>query len=80
MPLYYLHLEGCGEFVRDPDGREFADLDAARAQALKAAREVMCAEVAEGRLWLNSRINIAAADGTIVSTVQFRDAVAISGL
>ncbi len=41
MPLYYLHIRTRGKLEVDPDGIEVPDLDAARAEARRVARELV---------------------------------------
>lgn len=53
MPLYYFHLIECGELVIDPEGLELVNIEAARASATRAARDVMASEVKEGRISLS---------------------------
>lgn len=47
MPRFYISLVN-GENVIDEEGREFADLAAARRGALKAAGEIVADEMARG--------------------------------
>ena len=79
MPHYYLHLNECGTITGDPEGMERAGLAEVRVDALKAAREIMCAELAEGRLCLACQIDVADEVGNIVLSLPFRDAVKITG-
>ena len=79
MPHYYFNLYEGDEVVVDPFGLERHDLAAARVEALAGARDIMCAEVQHGRLSLTSRIEVLDADGVIVLTLAFRDAVTLSG-
>lgn len=46
MPIFHLHLDECGNVSRDETGTEYPDVDSATEAATKAAREVMCAEIA----------------------------------
>ena len=48
MPRFFISLVN-GEEVVDEEGREFADLAAARRGALKAAGEIVADEMAQGR-------------------------------
>ena len=48
MPRFFISLVN-GENVIDEEGREFADLAAARRGALKAAGEIVADEMAQGR-------------------------------
>ncbi len=79
MPLLWFNLSECGTLIADEEGREVLDLDAAWAIALTAARDIMAAEVKEGRLCLSCRIDITDEAGSIVATVPFSDAVTITG-
>ena len=80
MNRYFFNLRECGQVVVDEEGVDRHDLAAARVEALAAARSIMCAEVAEGRLCLSCSIEVFDASGTKVLTIPFRDALAISGL
>jgi hypothetical protein len=80
MARFFVHLNECGSVSRDEDGHELADLQEARDAALKAAREIMCAEIAEGRLCLSCQIEITDSAGEVLLVIPFRDAITISGL
>ena len=41
MPLYYLHIRNGDKLEVDPDGTELPDLEAAFAEAVKVARELV---------------------------------------
>lgn len=78
MPHYFFHLYN-DLIVMDEEGREFPDLEAAYANAVKEAREVMLDTVAAGRINLSHWIDIADDAGTVVATISFREAVAVVG-
>lgn len=80
MARYYFNLEECGQVVPDEEGIERDNLEAVRAEALRSAREVMCAELNEGRLCLSCHIEVRDETGATVLTLPFKDAVTISGL
>lgn len=80
MTRYFFHLHECGPVLLDGEGVELADLDAVRARAFRSARAVMSAEVEEGRLCLNCRIEVEDAGRRPIMTVPFRTAVALSGV
>ncbi|MFL6845183.1 MAG: DUF6894 family protein [Allosphingosinicella sp.] len=64
-------------FTEDEEGRELADLDAARQNAVREARSIMAAEMRDGVLNLASFIEIEdKAAGTSV-TLPFSEAVRI---
>jgi hypothetical protein len=76
MPRYYFHLHN-GATARDEEGRELPDLETARQEAIKAARELMGEDIKQGRLQLGHRIEIRDAEGSEALIVQFREAVTI---
>jgi hypothetical protein len=77
MPKYYFHLFN-SETIRDGEGEEIADVNAALASAEKMARGMAAQSVRdEGRLTLHHRIEVADEDGTTVGTVRFGDVVQI---
>ena len=79
MARYFFDLNECGTLTKDDEGIECADLSEVRRRALQAAREVMCAELGEGRLCLSCRIDVSDEKGNIVLELPFKDAVRISG-
>lgn len=80
MARYFLHLHECGTVTTDEEGRDLFDREQARLAAIRAAREIMCAEVQEGRLCLGCAIVIEDDDHREVMRVPFREALTISGL
>ena len=80
MAIYYFNLHECGTPLLAEEGVEFPDLEAAREEAVRAARDVMASEMKEGRLCLSCCIMIEDAERVEIARVDFRDAVAISGL
>lgn len=79
MPRYFLHLYNDVE-ARDEEGREFADLDDARAAAVRGARDVIAETVSrDGRLNLSHRIDVEDEDGRVLLSVPFSEAVEVSG-
>jgi hypothetical protein len=76
MPRFFFHvLDDLG--CQDEEGRELADLEAAKAEAVKGARSLICGQVLEGRLALNHHIEIEDEAGNRVGDIAFRDAVRI---
>lgn len=74
MPRFFFHLYD-DEVAFDAEGVELADANAAREQAVQTARAMASAEVAEGHLGLNHRIEVTDANDSPVVTVKFKDAV-----
>jgi hydroxymethylglutaryl-CoA reductase len=77
MPQYFFHVHNSIE-ASDNEGRDFADVDAARQEAVQAARELICEEVRQGRpIILHHHIDVEDADGRNVLTVAFAEAFRI---
>ena len=78
MPRFYFHVCNGNGFVEDDKGQELPDLEAARAAAIKAAREIMAADLQRGALDLSSFIEIEDVDRQLVHTLGFEEAVDLS--
>ena len=76
MPRYFFHIYD-DIVMKDDEGLELADAEAARDQALKGAREMMCEQMRQGRLSLHHRIEIEDEAGAIVLRLGFGEAVTI---
>ena len=74
MPRFHLHLQD-GERLCDEHGMVFDGLDAAREEAVRAARDMMCDQVRRGYLSLRDRIEITDEAGRELLTLRFREAV-----
>ena len=70
MPLYYLHIRNGDKLEVDPDGTELPDLEAAFAEAVKVARELVDEVDDLGR---DAAIEITDGSGETVLTVPFSD-------
>jgi hypothetical protein len=75
VPLFYFHLHDRFGAVPDPDARELAGLEVARAEALKGARSIICEDVLHGRVDLTGRIDVHDGAGKLVLSLPFKDAV-----
>jgi hypothetical protein len=78
MDRFYFHLFDDMVSI-DEEGRELPSAEFARAAAVEDARAIACAEVIEGRLNLNHRIDVADKSGRVIAQVWFRDAVELEG-
>jgi len=78
--LVFFNLEECGIATRDAEGQEMADVATAERAAIRAAREIMASELAEGRLCLSCHIVITDDTGATLAVVPFRDIVSVTGL
>ncbi|MGZ8296675.1 MAG: DUF6894 family protein [Allosphingosinicella sp.] len=78
MPRYFFHLYN-DIISMDEEGADLANLEAARANGIKEAREMMLETVAEGRVNFSHRIDIADESGTVINSVTFGEAVKVEG-
>ncbi|WP_051683188.1 DUF6894 family protein [Sphingomonas sp. UNC305MFCol5.2] len=76
MAHYYLNLINGYGVTPDREGEDFPDLDAARERAKESFRSILSDEIrSAGLIDLQERIDIADQQGSIVTTLPFRDAV-----
>ena len=78
MPRYYFHLYN-DVVSMDDEGVELPDREAARANGIREAREMMVEMVGEGRMNFSHRIDIADESGAVIDQVIFAQAVAVEG-
>jgi hypothetical protein len=78
MPKFFFHLNDESGVVRDPDGLELPTEEAAKACALRSARDLAGEMVkSEGVLPLWQSIAVEDEHGATIEVVSFRDAVRI---
>jgi hypothetical protein len=78
MARYYLHLRDDVDDVVDPEGVEFANLKAVKDAVLKAARDLMSADMKlDGTMDLGFRIDAENEDGDIVASLPFKSAFSL---
>ncbi len=77
MPRYYFNVHNSIGLVEDEEGRDFADLEAARAAALKGAREIIAEDAAQGVVDLRGRLEVIDEAGAVVLTLRFTEAVEV---
>ena len=78
MPRYYFHLYN-DVVSMDEEGVDLPDPEAARANGIREAREMMVEMVGEGRINFSHRIDIADESGAVIDSVTFAQAVAVEG-
>jgi hypothetical protein len=78
MPLFYFHVHD-DQNVVDEEGRDLPDLDAARHCAVEGARDLICADVRQGRLNLGHSIIVTDSAGLVVARIPFGEAFTITG-
>jgi hypothetical protein len=74
VPRFFFHLYD-DMVVLDREGEVLPTVERAREKAVRTARDIACAEVREGHLGLNHRIEVTDANDSPVATVAFKDAV-----
>lgn len=79
MTRYYFNINDCGTVIADDEGAVLPTLEAARDYAIDAARSIMCADLAEGRLCLGCNIEVLDDAGRTAVTMPFKEAVEIIG-
>ena len=77
MPHYFLDVANSQINSQDEVGREFADLEAARAEAIGGIRSILRDELVEGKMDLNGEVRILDAERQLVLSVPYAEAVTI---
>jgi hypothetical protein len=73
MPRYYFHVRNDVN-AEDEEGLELPDLAAARETAVEAARDMCCADIKQGWLNLDSRVDVTDEQGETLLSVTFGQA------
>lgn len=74
MPRFFAHLRGNVEELVDCDGVELP-VEQVAGFALRCARDVIAGDVLDGSVDLNYRIDVEDAEGTVVYSLSFTEAV-----
>jgi hypothetical protein len=77
VALYFLHLRDGTDELLDPDGQEFASLEALRTAVLFCARDLMAGDIRNGTIDLRYRIDAEDEQGTLVYSLPFKHALSI---
>jgi hypothetical protein len=75
MPRFFFHIRDRDGLTEDPEGTELPDLDAARTDALAAARDILAERIAKDGRTGDPRFEIRDEAGRLLATVPFRDAM-----
>ena len=78
MARYFFHLHESGSVTPDEEGSELPGMAEVRRFGLRAVRGLMAAQISEGHLYLDGRIEVVDAGGAEVMSLPFHEAVAIS--
>ncbi|GGG22243.1 hypothetical protein GCM10010924_59730 [Rhizobium wenxiniae] len=73
MIRLYFHIRQGDRLSKDPEGAEFNDLETARAEAVRSARELLSQRVLNGEEIDGQAFELTSEDGAVVDTVRFRD-------
>lgn len=79
MSWFYMHIRCNGELIEDDEGAKFADVGAARTEAVRSIRSLVCGDVTAGFLHLDLSIEIRDDQNRRLQEVAFEDAVSIRG-
>jgi hypothetical protein len=72
-----MHLRDSVDEILDPEGQEFADLDAVKKAVLFSARDLLAGDIRNGVIDLRYRIDAENGDGEIVYTLPFKHAFSV---
>ena len=75
MARFFFHLYGHDGLSIDHEGRDLTGVDRAGPIAMKEARAIIAAEVLQGVVHLDTRIEVADANGAIVHRLPFAEAI-----
>ena len=79
MPRFYFHISNGHGFIEDEEGVELPDEQAARSNAIEAARDVMAGDLREGLLDLGWFIEVEDEAHRLLFTLTFAEAVTVNG-
>jgi hypothetical protein len=75
MPKFFMNVRDGDYLARDVEGIEAANLDAARAEALAAARDLLGDELKNDQVQDNRHFEIVDEAGQVLATVPLMDAL-----
>lgn len=73
MPRYFFHIREGGDLNRDSEGGDFANVEAARREAINSVREILGEKLLHGGSLNQRSIEIADETGCVVEVVNSRD-------
>jgi hypothetical protein len=75
MPRYYFHIRTADAFIRDPDGSDLPDLDAARVEAGHSARHLLAELLRDGEVVDGQVFEISDEAGAVLERVPLRSVI-----
>ena len=79
MPRYFFHVREGSELNRDTEGQDFADVEAARREAINSIREIVGEKLLHGGALNHRCIEIADETGHVVDVVNSREVLLKDG-
>jgi len=79
MPRYFFHIREGSDLNRDGEGQEFANVEAARREAINSVREIMGEKLLHGGPMNHRSIEIADETGRVVDEINSRDVLLKNG-
>lgn len=74
MPRYFFHVHDLLGAIKDDEGMDLADLDEAKAEAVRSAREMVAEGKKVGAAGLDRVIEVKTAEGETVFMLIFEEA------
>jgi hypothetical protein len=78
MPRYFFHIRTDLAFIRDPDGSDLPDLNAARSEAAHSARHLLAALLRDGKVLDGQVFEIADEAGNVLERIPFHSVLRLS--
>jgi hypothetical protein len=76
MPLYFFHIKEENGLLYDPEGSYLPDIEAARAEAIEGARQLISAAVLNGEpMGLGREMQVHDENGRPLLSVRFSDVI-----
>ena len=80
MPHFFFHVRHAnGEISQDPEGQDLPDLEAARAEAINAHREMLGERLLHGGSLNHRRMEIADESGKLMAVIEPKDVLFQNG-
>jgi hypothetical protein len=79
MPRYFFHVREGSDLNRDSEGQDFADVEAARREAINSVREILGEKLLHGGALNHRSIEIADETGHVVDVINSRDVLLKGG-
>lgn len=75
MAKFYFHSRNANEFIEDDWGVDLPDLEAARKEAMRAAREIIAEQLLNDRAIPDEAFEIVDANGSVLAYIPLKAAI-----